>query len=122
MLDRGIITICSKTNTAANGAMPREVLSVLSKHFYEERTIGYGRQYAAKGVNEFVDLLARIWYDGTIRIGMYAVLDDTGEQFRIDNVQHMFNDDGLRVTDLTLSRMEDYFDVINESGNNTSAS
>lgn len=111
MLDRGILTICTKTNTASNGAMPVESLTTLSQHYYEERAIGYGRQYAAKGVNEKVDLLARIWYDNSIRIGMYAYIEDTQEQFRIDNVQHLYDDNNLRVTDLTLSRLEDNYDV-----------
>ncbi len=115
MLDRGILCVCTLTNTAANGAMPVEQLTPLSRHCYEERAIGYGRQYAAKGVNEQVDLLARIWYDGAVRIGMIVYLEDTNEQFRIDNVQHLIDDNGLRVTDLTLSRMEDYYDVISNT-------
>ena len=41
---------------------------------------------------------------------MYALLD-TGEQYRIDNVQHLLDDDGLRVTDLTLRRVEQLYDV-----------
>ena len=44
---------------------------------------------------------------------MYAVIDQSPEagQYRIDNVQHLMNDDGLKVTDLTLSRLDDLYEV-----------
>ena len=33
------------------------------------------------------------------------------EQYRIDNVQHLLDEDGLKVTDLTLYRMEQNYDL-----------
>lgn len=113
LLDSGVLTLCTLQNTAALGAMPVERLVPQGSHWFGERTVGYGRQYAAKGVNEQVDLLARIWQDRTARIGMYALLD-SGEQYRIDNVQQLWDDDGLRVTDLTLHRLETLYDVAGE--------
>ena len=105
--DSGILTICSAENAAAKGDMCRERLKKLSRHYYGERTVGYGRQYAAKGVDQQVDLLAEIWEDRSIRIGMVAVADDD-EQYRIDFVQHKLDDEtGLRVTWLTLRRLEE---------------
>lgn len=114
ILDDGIIKICTLTNDAESGQMPRERLVPKSEHYYGERTVGYGRQYAAKGVNEQVDMLVRIWQDRSVRIGMYVVTEGEG-QFRIDNVQHLLDDDGLRVTDLSLSRLEELYDVSGES-------
>lgn len=114
ILDDGIIKICTLTNDAESAQMPKERLVPKSKHYYGERTVGYGRQYAAKGVNEQVDMLVRIWQDRSVRIGMYAVIEGEG-QFRIDNVQHLLDDDGLRVTDLSLSRLEELYDVSGES-------
>lgn len=111
--DDGVLQICTLKNEAASGAMPKEHLVPGKAYFYGERTVGYGRQYAAKGVNEQVDMLVRIWQDRSIRIGMYALID--GDQYRIDNVQHLYDDDGLRVTDLTLNRLEDLYDVPAES-------
>ena len=32
-------------------------------------------------------------------------------QYRIDNVQQLLDDDGLRVTDLTLRRLDSNYDV-----------
>ena len=114
IMDDGVLTVCRLVNDAESGEMPRERLVPKSEHCFGERTVGYGRQYAAKGVSEQVDILARIWQDRSIRIGMYAIIPEEG-QFRIDNVQHLLDDDGLRVTDLSLSRLEELYDVSAES-------
>lgn len=110
ILDDGVVWICSLDNAAGKGEMPRQKLTRKSEHLYGERTVGFGRQYAAKGVNEQVDMLIRIWQDRSIRIGMYAVLGN-GEQYRIDFAQHLADEDGLKVTDLTLRRMDDLYDI-----------
>lgn len=112
--DSGTIAICSLRNTAPKGLMVKERLVVQSEHFYGERAVGYGRQYAAKGVSEQVDLLAEIWQDRSIRIGMYA-MDDLGDQYRIDNVQHTLDDDGLKISLLTMRRLDHLYDVATEA-------
>ena len=112
LFDDGIVIVCKLKNMASAANMPDEHLVPFSQHDYGERTVGYGRQYAAKGVNEQVDMLIRIWQDRSVRIGMYAVIDE--DQYRIDNVQHMHDEDCLKVTDLTLRRLENLYDI---SGN-----
>lgn len=113
MMCDGVLAGCNLINDASPGAMPVERLDPVFVTNYESRTVGYGRQYAAMGVNEQVDLLARIWYEPKARIGMYAIISQSQEagQYRIGNVQHIINDDGLKVTDLTLSRLDDLYDV-----------
>lgn len=114
--DSGLIRVYELKNTAPKGAMPVEKLMDMDPPcaaFYGERIIGYGRQYAAKGVQEQVDLLAQIWQDRRVRIGMYAVID--GVQYRIQHVQHYFDEDGLAVTDLTLQRKDGLYDVADET-------
>lgn len=119
MKDAGQLTIYGLTNTAENGDMPVEKLIPVTEPLdFEEKAIGFGRQYAAKGANEQVDLLARVWRTPA-RIGQYVTIAyyegfDDGTQFRIDNVQQVYDDDGLKVTDLTLSRLEEYYDVAGE--------
>ena len=123
MMDAGIVTICTLENTAVAGDMPKSKLVPLmyeDKELtwqFEERTVGMNRQYQAKGVSERVDMLIRIWR-APVRIGMYAVLTDydgqeneDGDQYRIDNVQQLIDDHGLKVTDLTLYRLEEYYEV-----------
>lgn len=127
MMDDGIIKICDLNNLAPDGDMPRNQLTVLDEMYFESRTVGYNRQYAAKGVNEQVDMLVRVWRNNTVHIGMFAVLtnyegqvNESGDQYRIDNVQHLLDDDGLKVTDLTLSRMDELYEIA-DSNNQTSA-
>lgn len=118
MKDAGLVTICTLDDMAEPGNMPDEKLNPLSQHYFEERSVGYNRQYAAMGVNERVDMLIRIWREPTVRIGMFALLteyegqvNENGDQYRIDNVQHLLDDDGLKVTDLTLYRMDELYEV-----------
>lgn len=120
MKDDGIVNICDLINEAADGEMPKEKLQKLRAHMFEERIIGYGRQYAAKGANERVDMQIRIWRDAQVHIGQYALLSDyegqvnpEGDQYRIDNVQQVRDSNGLKVTDLTLYRMDELYEVIN---------
>lgn len=117
MMDAGTLTVCELTNVADNGAMPVEKLSEVASTYYEDRVVGYGRYFAAKGVNEQVDLTVRSWRLPEARAGMYAVLTD-GEndgQYRIVQVQHLLNEDGLKVTDLSLARLEAFYELADEA-------
>ena len=126
MMDDGLCLLCTLENVAEPGDMPREVLrpvkdgDVTAEWQFESRKIGYNRQYEAKGVSERVDMLIRIW-QAPARIGMYAVLSEydgqenpNGDQYRIDNVQQLTDDDGLKVTDLTLYRLDELYEVSTE--------
>ena len=96
--------------------MPVQALVPVTSAYFGERTIGYNRYYAAQGVNQDISLLIRIWRY-PVKIGMYAVLSmsENDGQYRITNVQHLLDDDGLKVTDLTLSALEENYDVAAET-------
>lgn len=119
LLDSGTVTLCSLVNQADPGDMPRYILHSLISQNYHEMRIGLNRAYLARGVDQQVDMMIRIWDEGIRpRIGQYAVLSDykwqedpDGDQFRIDLVQPTLNDDGLQVFDLTLSRLEKNYDA-----------
>lgn len=108
-LDDGLVVLYALNNESAPGDMPGDALVEYATCFFGERVVGYGRQYAAKGVNERIDRLVRLWQDRGITTDMIAVIDT--DQYRIDNVQHLLDDDGLPVTDLTLARLEDFYDI-----------
>ena len=116
MFDAGTITVCQLADTATAGSMPAEQLSPVFSAFFAERTVGYNRYYAAQGVNEQIDMLVRIWRDTRARSGMYAVLSmsENDGQYRITNVQQLLDENGLKVTDLTLERLEELYDVLTE--------
>lgn len=110
MLFEGTLRLCELQNVAEAGEMPRDRLVPVSYHYYGSRTVGYGRQYAAMGVEQRVDRLVRIWRNEDAHVRQYAILDD-GKQYRVDMVQHMLDEDGLKVTDLTLFRLDENFDI-----------
>lgn len=112
-LDAGTLTICNLINTAARGEMPKQALTPVARHWYGELTAGVTRIYAAMGANQQIDLLARIHADRSVRAGQYAVLGN-GEQYRIDVVQQLVDDNGLRVTNLTLSKLGELYDVVSD--------
>lgn len=132
MRDDGVVRICNLVDQAESGEMPRMVLQQVSKHWFESRTIGVSRIYAARGVNEQIDLLIRIEENRNVTAGQYAVLGN-GDQYRISFVtsgqevvqrskltdQKYYRSPeivGLPYTELTLTKVQDYFDV--EDNNN----
>jgi hypothetical protein len=111
-LDDGTIQICNLINSSDAGSMPDQKLSPVITQYYGEKDIGITRQYLAKGADEQVDMVVRIWNEGTRpQIAQYAVIVETEDQYRIDNVQPTHDDDGLKVFDLTLRRLETYYDI-----------
>lgn len=127
MRDDGVLYICNLEQVSSNGNMPMFQLARLKKYWFEIRTVGVNRTYQAKGVNERIDFLLRIPRDTSITIGQYAILGN-GEQYRIDVVSHgqdisersrIYNSyyykqptiAGLEYTELTLSKVENYYAV-----------
>lgn len=111
MYDDGFLKLYRLQDEAKPGEMPREKLVFLQGAYFEERVVGYGRYYAAKGAQQQVDKLLRTPEPlPAVRTGMYVILEN-GLQYRVDNVQRTTDDDDLPVTDLTLFRMEEFFDV-----------
>ena len=109
--DSGIVYLATLTNTAAAGLKPEYSLTKISRSWYEERTVGFRRQYAAKGVNEQVDMLVRTHYNPKARIGRYAILGN-GDQFRITNVTQGKDDETLlRYTELSLTRVDQLYEI-----------
>ena len=65
-------------------------------------------------------MLIRVWRVNA-KVGMYAVLADyegqeneAGDQYQIDAVQQTLNANGLKVTDLTLRRVDRLYEVLTE--------
>ena len=112
--DDGLLKICSLVNTADAGNKPLLQLSTLDEQWYEEREIGYRRQYLAKGADEQIDMIVRIWRENyRPKIGHYVVIGT--DQYRITNMQPTTDEDELPVYDLTLTALEKHYDVIAET-------
>lgn len=114
MIFDGYLTLYTLVNIAEKGLMPKDKLVAIGSEYYGVRTVGYNRYYAALGANQSVDMLVRIWRNTGVKIGDYAVLEDEN-QYRIDFIQHLTDEDGLNVTDLTLTRLESNYDIAEQT-------
>ena len=113
-MDDGSVYLCTLTDRSLPGEKSREVLTKVARHWYEEMLVSFRRQYAAKGVNEQIDMLIRIHFDKRARIGMFAVLGN-GDQYEITNVTSGTDPETrLRYTEVSLSRMENFYDLETE--------
>lgn len=111
LLNDGVVNFYNLENVAEFGNMPSEQLVFQFSQYFGNRTISFSRQYLAKGVNEQIDSLIRVWDEGNlIRIGMFATIESA--QFRVDNVTFAYDDDTqLKVFDITLQRLESLYDI-----------
>lgn len=110
--DSGTVYLCTLNDVSRPGEMAAETLAKVARHYFKEERISYRRQYAAKGANEQVDMVIRIVYEPKARIGMFAVLGN-GDQYQIDSVSQIRDPDSRRkYSELTLSRLENYYDVL----------
>ena len=112
-MDReGILRICGLQNVAVAGRMPELRLNVLCEAYYRKRTVGYNRLYAAMGANKDISLLVRCFNTSvpSYHEELYVVFE-TGEQFRVTAIQEIVEDGAI---DLTLSAMEDLYDIYSE--------
>lgn len=109
MRDGGKVKLCSLTETQTPGFMPVQALAVQLEPFFSYRTGGVTRRFSAKGVNFEYDFIIRCWNITELPEGVeYAVLN--GKQYHVD-AEPIFDLDAL---DLTLTRLEDFYDVLTE--------
>ncbi len=118
MIPTGLCTIYSLENIAEAGKMPAEKLVKICDAYYAERTVGYNRIYAAMGANHRFNMLVRVFNTDIPNEGMYVVLED-GKQYQIDIAQKIVGRDAI---DLTLIRVEEYYEVADESVENNISS
>ena len=107
MRDMGVLTLYDLVTTSTSGDMPIEKLSEIGRAYYAEKTVGYNRIYAARGANQEIDTVVRCYNTDVPYSAKYVVLED-GNQYQISVKQKIVDEDA---TDLTLVRLEDYYDV-----------
>lgn len=108
MRDAGILTIYRLIDASEPGLAPKEDLRQICTAYYAERTVGVTRAYAAMSANQQIDKLVRCFNTVLPIEAEYAVLED-GNQYRISLKQQ----EGDHI-DLTLVRLEDFYDIASE--------
>jgi len=119
--DSGLITVCELVNVAAPGDMPCERLKARFSAYFGEIRAGITRIYLAKGAGENVDLFVQIPDEGfRPAADEYAVIqmynghgdDADDKQYRITALQSGTDDDGHRVYDIQLTRLERNYELL----------
>ena len=113
--DDGIIQICSITNGAGPGDKPIRVLSVEESFYFGYDTLGINRYYTALQAHQQIEAVVNIPGWNRIQIESVAVFEN-GDQFAVKMVQPQHDEDGLRITKLSLERItENYAFLSDES-------
>ena len=127
MLDDGKVTFCDLTDRAPAAGKPDYVLKPVYTCMFENRIIGNTRRYAAIGVNQEISALIRVWRPPLrevdekkvpmVQVGMYAIVEgsEIDGQYRVDVTQPLSNFDGINILEVTLSRLENNYDVATET-------
>lgn len=115
-MDReGLLNICTLENIAEPGFMPVERLHAVATAYYRKRTVGYNRLYAAMGANQEISLLVRCFNTEvpSYTQQLYVVFpnESSDNQFMVSAIQEIVEDGAV---DLTLARMEEYYDLDTE--------
>ena len=111
-LDGGIARIRRGRNTAESGKKPVMVYDQeVFASYYGEKTVGIKRFEAAKANQDRADILVEVLRCGGISTEDRCVLepfaaDAMAGMFKILMVQHLEDEDGRPVTDLTLERID----------------
>lgn len=111
MREGGIVTLYALENVARPGFMPAEMLVEKGTAYYAKRTSGINRRYTAMGANREFNFVIRCWNMTELPDGVKYVIPEDGNQYRIDPAEPIFDQDAI---DLTLVRLEDYYDVFTE--------
>lgn len=103
--DDGIVDIREKVNIAALGDKPMyDFRTRVSLYFGYEKT-GIVRNYAAKQAGDTLDDVIHVYQDRSISAGR-DIAEINEREYKILQVQHGTDDDGIAVTVLSLERRE----------------
>ena len=109
--DDGILKIYTLENIALPGKKPIKGLRLKSSHYFGFETVGINRFYTAMQANNQIADLVHIWQDRDITAKDICILED-GKQYRCSMVQHTEDEDGLRITKITLERLDEEYVII----------
>lgn len=112
LLDSGIATIWRLELTNQPGEMPTEAYTnQVFKSYYGDKTVGFQRYWTAQAHDSQANFLIEIQRNAGIttadRCQLKPYLDvEAAGYCKIIQIQHLLDDDGLPVTDLTLERID----------------
>ena len=114
--DDGIVTIYMLTEVKQPGKKPKTELVKVEDYCFGYDTLGINRYYTALQANQQIESVINIPDWNTIDASKCIAALEDGRQYRIQMVQPMLDEDGLRITKLSLERLGEDYAVMSESG------
>lgn len=111
--DDGILRIYTVENIAENGAKPKKGLVLRSKFFFGFDVLGVNRYYTALEAKIQLAHVVNIPGWGGVSVLDIAIMED-GTQYRVQMIQPQLDENGLRITKLSLERIVTEYDVPTE--------
>lgn len=110
--DDGIVAIYTIVEQTTPGRKPEKGIRIGERFFFGYETLGVQRYYTALQANQQIEAVINIPGWNTINPAQNVAMLENGNQYRIVMVQPTTDDDGLRITKLTLERMHESYDVL----------
>lgn len=111
--DDGILTIYKTENIGEPGMKPVTGLVKKDQYYYGFDTLGFSRYYTALQAKQQIESVVNVPGWGDIRTKDICALEN-GDQFRIALSQPMIDEDGLRITKLSLERIDEKYAIKTE--------
>ena len=110
--DDGILTVYGVSNTAAPGHKPVQGLTVKDRYYYGYDNLGVTRYYTALQADQEVAAVVNIPGWAPVKNTDVVIMDEQPDiQYQIDFIQPGFDDNGLRITKLTLGRLSQRYEI-----------
>lgn len=117
--DDGIVGVYELTKVRVPGKMPVDGLQEKERFYFGYETLGINRYYTALQANQQIESVLNVpgWNPIKANTNIAIIADADGsitedcDQFRIVMVQPTTDEDGLRITRLSLERIGDKYAV-----------
>lgn len=106
--DDGILTICETKDVSSPGGMPKIELKRKDQYYFSFDTLGFHRYYTALQANQQIEAVVNVPGWGDIRTLDICIMED-GQQYRIVLAQPTTDDQGLKITRLSLERINEEY-------------
>ena len=108
--DDGRLELYEVVNVASAGEMPVKGLRYLATYAFHSETLGIQRYYEGLKAGEQIDRVISI-YRADVELD-YIVVVESGEQFRVRMIQNAADENGIKITRLTLVRDGEEYEVV----------
>lgn len=118
--DDGIVGVYELTQVKVPGKMPTEGLQLSERFYFSYETLGINRYYTALQAGQQIEAVISVpgWNEIKANRHIAIIANDDGNitsestQYRIQMAQPTTDDQGLRITRLSLERIGDNYVVI----------